>query len=145
MGRPLAEYRAITPTAAAWDAFLRQQPHAHVLQQAAWGELKGAFGWSSDCVALTDPAGQIVAGAQLLFKPLPLRLGTMAYLAMGPIYSSQFTVHSSQEESIGDQRPATSFQPREISRKASYFTLSSFHFFTSSLLHSITSYSLHPG
>ena len=28
--------------------------------------------------------GQLVAGAQLLFRPLPLRLGTMAYLVMGP-------------------------------------------------------------
>jgi lipid II:glycine glycyltransferase (peptidoglycan interpeptide bridge formation enzyme) len=111
----------ITPPPDQWDAFLRAQTRAHVLQQSAWGALKSAFGWSSDRVALVDSAGQVVVGAQLLFKPLPFRLGTMAYLAMGPIYSSQYTVHSTQpivggqwsvasEAASSEQRSAISHQ-----------------------------------
>ncbi len=73
----------LTPTPNAWDAFVASQPRAHALQLSAWGELKRAYGWGVERVALADD-GRIVAGAQLLFRPLPLRLGTMAYLAMGP-------------------------------------------------------------
>lgn len=60
------------------------QPCAHVLQLSQWGDLKSAYGWQVDHVTLTDSSGTIVAGAQLLFRRLPFRLGTMAYLAMGP-------------------------------------------------------------
>lgn len=72
----------ITPSPASWDAFVASQPRAHVLQQSAWGALKAAYGWQVDRVALTQ-GDQIVAGAQLLFRALPFRLGTMAYLPMG--------------------------------------------------------------
>jgi len=104
--------KSITPTPADWDRFVRANARAHVLQQSAWGHLKSRYGWTSDCVALADDSGQIVAGAQLLFKPLPLKLGMLAYLAMGPIYSSQFTVHRSQEKAAtSDQLPATNGAP----------------------------------
>jgi lipid II:glycine glycyltransferase (peptidoglycan interpeptide bridge formation enzyme) len=55
-----------------------------VLQYAAWGALKSAYGWSCARVALADADGVLAAGAQLLFRPLPLGLGTLAYLPMGP-------------------------------------------------------------
>lgn len=71
-----------TDNPAAWDDFVAQHPRAHVLQQAAWGSLKAAFGWGADRVTLSENR-QIVAGAQLLFRPLPFRLGTLAYLPMG--------------------------------------------------------------
>lgn len=70
------------PTPAQWDAFVRQHPRAHLLQLSAWGELKSAFGWQQARIALTE-SGQIVAGAQLLFRSLPFRLGTFAYLPFG--------------------------------------------------------------
>lgn len=73
----------ISPSAAEWDAFAAAQPGAHVLQSSAWLALKSAFGWTGERVGLTAN-GALVAGAQLLFKPLPLRLGTLAYLGMGP-------------------------------------------------------------
>ncbi len=66
-----------------WDAFVAAQPRAHVLQLSGWGALKGEFGWQAERVVLSDAAG-IAGGAQLLFRRLPFRLGTMAYLAMGP-------------------------------------------------------------
>jgi lipid II:glycine glycyltransferase (peptidoglycan interpeptide bridge formation enzyme) len=72
----------MTPNPADWDAFVAAQPRAHILQTAAWGRLKSAYGWSSEIAAVAD-GSQIVAGALLLFRRLPLRLGTMAYLPMG--------------------------------------------------------------
>ncbi len=74
----------IKPSLAQWDEFISQQRDAHILQLSAWGELKRDFGWTVDRIALTDDQNRITAGAQLLFRPLPLRLGQLAYLAMGP-------------------------------------------------------------
>ena len=71
------------PTQPAWDAFVAAQPRAHALQLWSWGELKRAYGWGVERVALARD-GQIVAGAQLLFRPLPMRLGKLAYLPFGP-------------------------------------------------------------
>lgn len=65
---------------AAWDAFLTDNPEAHLLQTSAWGELKGAFGWSVQRLRTGD------AGAQLLYRRLPLGL-TLAYIPEGPIGS----------------------------------------------------------
>lgn len=67
-----------------WESFVERQARAHVLQQFGWGELKRAYGWNSALVTLDDAAGELCGGALLLFKPLPFRLGTMAYLPMGP-------------------------------------------------------------
>src|SRR5262245_11038897 len=72
----------ITPTPADWDAFVANHPRAHALQQSQWGDLKAAYGWGVERVALTQN-DHIVAGAQLLFRALPFHLGTMAYLPMG--------------------------------------------------------------
>lgn len=73
----------ITPPAEAWDAFVAAQPRAHILQRSRWAELKCAYGWSAARIALAQ-GERITAGAQLLFRKLPARLGTMAYLPMGP-------------------------------------------------------------
>jgi peptidoglycan pentaglycine glycine transferase (the first glycine) len=74
-----------------WDAFVKAQPRAHVLQQSAWGDLKSAYGWSVERVGvMNDAKTELVAGAQILFRRLPFRLGTMAYLSMGPIFSDPF-------------------------------------------------------
>ncbi|QPC81910.1 peptidoglycan bridge formation glycyltransferase FemA/FemB family protein [Phototrophicus methaneseepsis] len=70
------------PTAAEWDAFVTQHPRGHLLQLSAWGDLKSAYGWDAGRIALRDE-GHIIAGAQILFRKLPLRLGTMAYIPFG--------------------------------------------------------------
>jgi peptidoglycan pentaglycine glycine transferase (the first glycine) len=76
------------PTPAQWDEFIKSQPRAHVLQESAWGDLKAAYGWGVERVAVMNSTQtEIDAGAQLLFRRLPFRLGTMAYLAMGPYFS----------------------------------------------------------
>lgn len=74
----------IQPTSTQWDAFVASQPHGHVLQTWTWGVLKSQFGWTADRVAITRD-DRIVAGAVVLFRPLPLRLGTLAYIPKGPV------------------------------------------------------------
>lgn len=61
-----------------WEAFLENHPDAHLLQTAAWGELKTAFGWQ----ALRLAVGQ--AGAQVLLRHLPLGF-SLAYIPRGPV------------------------------------------------------------
>jgi lipid II:glycine glycyltransferase (peptidoglycan interpeptide bridge formation enzyme) len=70
--------------AAAWDGFVRAAPNGHVLQTTAWARLKGHFGWEAG-YALVEEANRIQAGAQVLFRPLPLGLGCVAYVPKGPL------------------------------------------------------------
>lgn len=62
----------------AWQNFLSSRPEAHLLQSAAWGELKSAFGWRP--VRLQTGT----SGAQILFRGLPLGF-TVAYIPKGPV------------------------------------------------------------
>jgi peptidoglycan pentaglycine glycine transferase (the first glycine) len=55
------------------------QPHAHALQLSAWAQLKHPYGWSHARVGIRA-GDDLVAGTQVLFRKLPYRLGTMAYL-----------------------------------------------------------------
>ncbi|MEO0564825.1 MAG: peptidoglycan bridge formation glycyltransferase FemA/FemB family protein [Chloroflexota bacterium] len=71
------------PSLQQWDDFVREQPRAHILQRANWGELKAAFGWRVVRVGLTYD-DHLVAGAQILLRSLPLGVATMGYLPMGP-------------------------------------------------------------
>jgi peptidoglycan pentaglycine glycine transferase (the first glycine) len=75
---------------ARWDMFMGSHRDAHILQSSDWGRLKSAFGWSAQTVAVEDSAtNAIVAGAQILFRPLPLHIpGTMAYIPAGPLFDS---------------------------------------------------------
>lgn len=77
--------QTFTPQPDQWDAFVRANKHAHVLQLSAWGQLKGAFGWRPLLIAVGDDDAQIHAGVQVLLRPLPARLGQMAYIGMGPL------------------------------------------------------------
>jgi len=80
----MSSAQIVTPGAHDWDAFVAARPNAHILQTSAWGELKSRFGWSADRIALERDT-RIVAGALVLFRRLPLRLGTLAYVPKGPI------------------------------------------------------------
>ena len=62
----------------AWTEFLSQYPDAHILQTAAWGQLKSEFDWQAVHVV----AGE--SGAQVLFRKLPLGL-SLAYIPKGPV------------------------------------------------------------
>ena len=78
----------IQPSAEQWDSFVRQHSRAHLLQLSGWGALKADFGWETRTVALARH-GEIVAGAQVLQKALPLRLGKLAYAPMGPLAKAE--------------------------------------------------------
>lgn len=74
----------IQPTSDQWDAFVAAQPQPHILQTSLWGELKARFDWTADRLAVVRDS-RIVAGALVLFRRLPMRLGTLAYIPKGPI------------------------------------------------------------
>lgn len=74
----------IQPAPDQWDAFVASSPHAHILQTSRWGELKARFDWSADRVAVLRDQ-RLVAGALVLFRTLPMRLGTLAYIPKGPL------------------------------------------------------------
>jgi len=66
-----------------WAQFVARQPRAQVLQLLEWGMLKRRFGWGAQKITI-GAAGGLRAAALTLLKDLPLGLGTMAYVPMGP-------------------------------------------------------------
>lgn len=79
----MREIRTDLP-APAWDDLVAAHPRAHILQTAEWGELKAAFGWSPQRVAVLKD-GVPCAGALVLYRRLPLGLGSLAYVPRGPL------------------------------------------------------------
>ncbi|MEA3341243.1 MAG: peptidoglycan bridge formation glycyltransferase FemA/FemB family protein [Chloroflexota bacterium] len=67
-----------------WDSFVARYSGAHMLQTSPWGALKAQFGWDVERVGLTQE-GELVAGAQVLYRRLPLGLGCLAYVPKGPL------------------------------------------------------------
>jgi lipid II:glycine glycyltransferase (peptidoglycan interpeptide bridge formation enzyme) len=73
------------PSRASWDQFIARDPHGHLLQTWAWGDLKAAFGWRPVRL-LVERDDQWVAGAQVLYRSFgPLTLG---YVPKGPVLAS---------------------------------------------------------
>jgi peptidoglycan pentaglycine glycine transferase (the first glycine) len=70
------------PSIERWDAFVNAR--GHILQSSTWAALKSQFGWSADRICVLRD-NEIVAGASILFRSLPMRLGTLAYIPKGPI------------------------------------------------------------
>jgi peptidoglycan pentaglycine glycine transferase (the first glycine) len=73
---------------AEWDAFVAAHPHGSILQTDGWARLKNRFGWSSQRVWLRRD-GQLVAGAQLLFRSVALGILKIAYMPHGPLVDWQ--------------------------------------------------------
>lgn len=70
----------------AWDDFLLSIDHGHHVQSSLWAEVKTSQGWQAATVTLNE-ADQIVAGAQLLYKPLPVKwMGCIGYIPKGPVF-----------------------------------------------------------
>jgi len=66
-----------------WDAFLTKEGSFALLQSWDWGVFKEQLGWKVWRIAVEDN-GSLIAGAQLLVKPLPLGL-SIAYIPRGPV------------------------------------------------------------
>ncbi|MDE3091733.1 MAG: peptidoglycan bridge formation glycyltransferase FemA/FemB family protein [Chloroflexota bacterium] len=78
--------RIDNPDTRAWNDFVRARG-GHILQSTAWAELKSRFGWSAQRVALAR-GNEFVAGAQILYRQLPLGL-RFAYVPRGPVADPQ--------------------------------------------------------
>jgi peptidoglycan pentaglycine glycine transferase (the first glycine) len=79
-----------------WDVFLFKHPQAHILQSAAWGELKSEFGWDVFRFSYGDVA------AQVLIRRLVFGI-KLAYLPKGPVGSDQL-FNDSQEDGEPEKR-----------------------------------------
>jgi len=77
-----------------WDGFVRHSPSGHLLQSWAWGDFKARFGWHPVRMAVVD-GSQILAAAQILFRPLPTGLLTTAYIPKGPLVNHSRPIRSS--------------------------------------------------
>ncbi|MEA3408575.1 MAG: peptidoglycan bridge formation glycyltransferase FemA/FemB family protein [Chloroflexota bacterium] len=74
------------PSPECWDDWVAQSPRGHLLQTWAWGELKGAFGWTPRRLALVED-GAFLAGAQILYRHFgPFTLG---YIPKGPLLAEK--------------------------------------------------------
>lgn len=67
----------------AWDRFLVRTEGGHHVQTSLWAQVKASLGW--DVLRLTvTRQGEIVAGAQILVRKLPL-IGAIGYVPRGPL------------------------------------------------------------
>jgi len=69
---------------AEWDNFVANHPQGSILQTTNWARLKNRFGWTSHRVWLRKD-GQLVAGAQVLYRSAAVGLVKMAYIPHGPL------------------------------------------------------------
>ncbi len=65
-----------------WDAFVAAHPAGTVLQTSRWAQLKATFGWDWEIVT---PTAVPNSGALVLYRALPLKVGTIAYVPRGPL------------------------------------------------------------
>lgn len=66
-----------------WDAFVAAHPAGTILQTSRWAHLKATFGWDWEIVTLADETTH--SGALVLYRTLPLKVGTIAYVPRGPL------------------------------------------------------------
>jgi len=65
-----------------WDALVAAHPAGTVLQTSRWAQLKATFGWDWEIIT---PAAVPNSGALVLYRTLPLKVGTIAYVPRGPL------------------------------------------------------------
>ena len=66
----------------AWDAFVATHPAGTILQTSRWAHLKATFGWDWEIIT---PDAVPNSGALVLYRALPLKVGTIAYVPRGPL------------------------------------------------------------
>jgi len=67
-----------------WNDFVSRWPDFELMQSYEWGRFKEALGWKAVRLAV-ERNGHLIAGAQMLVKPLPLGLTSIAYVPRGPL------------------------------------------------------------
>lgn len=78
------EQQPYTEVDAEWDAFVAAHPNGSLLQTTAWAQLKNRFGWRSHRVWLRRE-GELVAGAQVLYRSVALGAIKIGYIPHGPL------------------------------------------------------------
>jgi lipid II:glycine glycyltransferase (peptidoglycan interpeptide bridge formation enzyme) len=68
----------------AWNEFVADRPSFGLLQSYEWGELKAKLGWKVIRLAVVGH-GRIAAAAQMLVRPVPGGLFSLAYIPRGPL------------------------------------------------------------
>ncbi|MBN2007331.1 MAG: peptidoglycan bridge formation glycyltransferase FemA/FemB family protein [Anaerolineae bacterium] len=96
MGKPSSMINAAVPGRAPeawpdlWDEFAARHSMGNILQTVRWGQHKATFGWDWDIAAPEATTSPVLSGGALvLYKPLPLHLGTVAYVPRGPLVDWQ--------------------------------------------------------
>lgn len=69
-----------------WDRFLETLPDNCYQQSSLWAAVKAASDWKQLRLVVREHR-QIIGGAQILFRPLPL-LGAVGYVSKGPVVVS---------------------------------------------------------
>lgn len=67
----------------AWDDFLENAPGGHHAQTSCWGRARASIGWVPVRVLVSED-GRIVAGAQMVTRPMPLG-GNIGFVTRGPV------------------------------------------------------------
>ena len=71
-----------------WNTFVADSPWGHIMQSCEWGDFKASLGWQVHRVGV-ERDGRVVAGAQVLLRPLPWVPFTVAYIPKGPVIDPQ--------------------------------------------------------
>ncbi len=71
-------------TLVAWDRLVLEAPYSDVTQLVAWARLRRAAGFTPFYVLAYRDGGELVAGAQVLERHIPL-LGRIGYVSNGPV------------------------------------------------------------
>ena len=66
-----------------WDAFLETTTHSPYMQSSCWGRVRATMGWPATRLVVWE-GGRIVAGVQLLMRPMPIG-GHVGRVSWGPV------------------------------------------------------------
>lgn len=67
-----------------WDEAIHAH-EGHPLQLWGWGTLKSAHNWRATRVLFSDESGVFIGASQILYRQLPVHLGSIAYIPRGPV------------------------------------------------------------
>jgi peptidoglycan pentaglycine glycine transferase (the first glycine) len=68
---------------ARFNAFIDTHELAHALQTVEWGKFKSAYDWTMELVGMENNQGELIAGAMLLRRKVPILPRTILYAPRG--------------------------------------------------------------
>lgn len=68
-----------------------EKKQGHPLQLWGWGEVKANHNWRADRFLVRDQSGEMVGGAQVLTREIPILHKTIAYIPRGPFCNNTDT------------------------------------------------------